>query len=393
MPPFVVPTGTAQLASGAGYTSRVFDSNGSKTAFVADATTAGTFDLFVAGADGSSPVLVVPGQLNIEIQVVALSPDGTKLAYTADSALINGGYDLYVVDATAAAVPRQVSPLRTGLDMLNANLDVFSQVTWSADSKYVGFSADLTTDGISQAYVVDTTTTNAAVALLAASEVTAPSVGVRGTLQFDSHDNVYFRASGVGTVQFKLFASTPDGVTRTDLTTLAPPRTDTTIADIGSFGVSPDGTKIVLSADAPTLGAYDLYTATVGTTTAIKLTNLAGPGLADLFAPIWFSPDGTKVAVVATYLGARREPFVIPLDASGMHRLAAIDVACGNCDASVLQWTVDGAGIYAEGDLLTDNDTKLFRLDPAMTDQAPTLAFDVVAGAGDVANVIVRGTP
>ena len=86
-PGTIVPGGTAVLGSGTGFTQFVFDvsADGTKTAFVADLTTAGTFDLYVADADGANATILVPGVANVEITSILFSPDGTKIAYTADT--------------------------------------------------------------------------------------------------------------------------------------------------------------------------------------------------------------------------------------------------------------------------------------------------------------------
>ena len=38
-----------------------------------------------------------------DISAVVLSPDGSKVAFTRDTATVNGGYDLWLVATTAAA--------------------------------------------------------------------------------------------------------------------------------------------------------------------------------------------------------------------------------------------------------------------------------------------------
>jgi Tol biopolymer transport system component len=400
-PPLVVPTAPAKLPSVTGYTASVFDAtpDASKIAYVADATTAGTFDLYFANGDGSAPALLVAGQTGVEIQSIAISPDGTKVAYVADSAAINGGYDLYFVNTAGTPTPVKVSPDRPANSPAPAAQDVFSVVTWSADSKYLAFSADLTNDTFDQAYCVDTNvaSTPLAVALLARTDIgtqASGAQGVRGALLFDSNNNVYFRARlVVGDARFQLFKATPDGVTRSDVTAFVPARGDATVPDIGAFGVSPDGTKIVISADAPTATQYDLYAvAFANTATSTKLTSLTAAGHTDFTAPLWFAPDGTRVAYVANFASARREPFVSKLDGTDTHRLVSVTTTCTGCatpDADSVQWTADSTALYVAGDLTANNDTKLYRVDSASTDQTPALAVDVPTG-GDIVLAVVR---
>lgn len=259
-PTFVVPAGGRELFDGAGSTVNEFDARAGKIAFVSDITQNNRFDLYIANADGSSPTLLVTGQNNVEITSVSISPDGTKVAYVMDSLVVNGGFDLHVVPAAGGA-SKQLSPVRVAQ---GAAQDVFFQFEWSTDSKFIGFSADLETDGIDSGYVVDT---DAAVPLatvvLPASEVLADTgaKGIRGKLLFDENNNVYFRAHvTAGDTRFKLFKVTTGGTKTTfDL----PPRTDTMAPDVGAFGITPDGKKIVFSADSPDALTYNLFVQTL----------------------------------------------------------------------------------------------------------------------------------
>jgi Tol biopolymer transport system component len=178
-----------------------------------------------------------------------------------------------------------------------------------------------------------------------------------------------------------------DGTQRTTLA--LPMRGDNTTSVVGSFALSPDGTMMVFAADAPLATAYDLYATPLANWNPVKITSatLASTNPPFGIAPA-FSPDGTKVAFVADYITDNvNEPFVAPLDGSGMHRLTNVTVT--NADAERVAWTVDGAGVYVQGDLETNNETTLFRLDAATTDGTATKAI-TVATSGDVVNSLIR---
>ena len=371
----------------------VFDAAGGKIAFVANATDAARYDLYVANADGSSPTLLVQGQTGLEIPQVTLSPDATKVAFLMDSAAVNDGYDLWVVDTTGTGTPVQLSPARPAAALNQDKMDVFSVSTWSADSRYIGFSGDLTESDYDQAYVVDTAaTTPAAVELLARADIATQTPagsaqGVRGAVQFDNAGNAWFRARTIaGSPLFQLFRSTLAG-SRTQVT--LPARADATTPDAGAFSITPDGATLLFSVDAPLVSRYDLYKVATAGGTPTNLTNLAASGRASFSAPMWLSPDGSKVAVIANFLSTRNDPYVINLDGSGMHRLVnamQTCAACGSPDAEVLQW-VGNSTIFATGDLTANNDTKLYRLDATATEQTPVLALDVPMG-GDLLRLI-----
>lgn len=390
-PTIVVPGGgTAKLGTG----DNVFDARGSKIAYIADQTVTGRFDLYVADADGSNSIVVIEGGVaNIEITSLALSPDGTKIAFTMDSAAVNNGLDLYVAPTTANATPVQVSPARA-----NGSLDtqdIFTQYEWSSDSKFVGFSGDLTENGFEQAYVTDTTAaTPVPVELLARAEITTTNPadrGVRGRVQFDSANNAYFRAHLTDAdANFTLFKADP--VTGQKTAVALPARGDASASDAGAFGFTPDGNTLVFSADAPTLGIYDMYTAPIANlATTTKITSIAAIGTAELnaqfTAPFAFSPDATKVAVLATFFtggDGTFEPVVIALDGSSTTRLTEVPTNT-NQDVDKVVWA-DNATVFVTGDIVTSNVTQLYKLDAAMASQTPTLAVEMPTG-GDLFNV------
>ena len=387
-----VPPGTAVFptpSTAAPYTAFVFDATATNTAYVADVTTAGTFDLNVAAADGSSPTLLVAGQPNIEIATIALSPDGSKVAFMMDSAAYNNAYDVWVVNTAGTPVPLLVSPTRPVTAANPALLSAFTgALSWSADSKYLGFSGDFTTDNIRQAYVVDTSATApAAVTLLADTEVTGTGVGARASVLFDANDNAYFRAGLTDNAQFTLFQATPDGVTRAALA--VPMRGDNSTASAGAFAISPDGTTIAFSADAPQATTYNVYATPIAAWNPTKLTNATVANTNPAFlAPMVFSPDGKYVAFVGDLsTDTINEPFVAAVDGSGTHRVFNVTVT--SADAAQVAWTADGSGLYVQGDLEVDGDNTLFRVDPAMTDGAMTKAITLPA-MGDVTNVVIR---
>ncbi len=388
-PTIVVPGGAGKLATSG---DNVFDARGSKIAYIADQTEPGRLDLNVADADGSNPIIVVQGGVpNIEMTSVALSPDGTKVAFTMDSAAVDGGLDLYVASTTANATPVLISPSRG--DVVNPALDVFTQYEWSADSKFVGFSSEAVDDGFQQAFITDTTAaTPTPVELLARAEITATSGdrGVRGRILFDSENNAYFRARLTDADEkFTLFKSDTTGQ---KAAVALPARGDASVPDVGAFGFTPDGNTLVFGVDAPTLGIYDMYTAPIANlSTPTKITNIAAIGNAELAAqftaPFAFSPDGTKVAVVATFFSGGDgtfEPVVIALDGSSTKRLTAVPTNT-NQDTDKVVWA-DNNTVFATGDIAASNVTSLFKLDASMEDQAPTLAVEMPT-SGDLFNV------
>ncbi|MBP9085203.1 MAG: hypothetical protein KBG15_03755 [Kofleriaceae bacterium] len=344
--------------------------NGTKIAYIADSTVAGRFDLFLANADGSNPVTVLEAPTGVILSSVLFSPDGTKIAYLADPAL-PGMKDLFMVPATANATPVQLSPARvTNL----ATLDVASSFVWSANSKYIGYIAEIAADTFNEALVVDTSvaTPVSAFVIPRTDIATQTAGGLQGTSGFAAFDNaghVFFRAKLADAGQFILYRANVDGTARA-AQTFAPARGDASIADFGAFATTADGTKMVFAVDAPTLGTYQLYSVTLATPTPVKMTAATNANTEPAFnIPLMISPDGTKVAFAADYeSNGDFEPHVAKLDGTGDLRLA--DVTVMSTDTEALAWTRDGSAVYCQGDLLVNNDTRIFRLAANTADQA-----------------------
>lgn len=383
-----------ELASGSAFFV-VFDVSaaGTKVAYVADSTVAARFDLFSANADGTNAVTVYQAPPTVEIGAIAMSPDGTKIAFMADADL-DGMQDIYVVANAATSTPVRVSPARAAND---ATLDAFRTFSWSRDSRYLAFSGDFTQDGFDEVYVRDTMLNTTAAALprtaILVDAATAGAKGVRGTPQFDAMNRLYFRANVQNVVAspvFELFRTAADGTGRTALS--LPARTDTTASQPGAFQLSPDGLKIAFSADAPIATAYEVYTSGLDFATPTRLTSgtVRAGGNAEFTTPLWWSPDGTKVAFTADFeTEGEYEPYVATVaTAASAIRLVSLTVASTDCE--LMAWAQNGDRVFCQGDLVVNNDTALFSLSPSMADQTPTLVVAVPTG-GDLNDL--KSTP
>lgn len=263
-PPIVVPNGAIDEVFDGGNLPfpNAFHARGDKIAYVSNESLVARFDLHIANADGSSSTVLVQGTVGIDITAVSISPDGTKVAYVQNG--VGQGFDLRVVPAAGGA-SKLLSPARPSGAPAPTELSVFPDVEWSADSKFVAFSGDLTDEGFDEGFVVDTdAATPAAVTVLPRSEIgtqTSGTQGIRGKLLFDADNNIYFCARLTTDVDtFTLFKATTAGTKETfDL----PARSDNSTPDVGAFGISPDGSTIVFSSDSPTKDAYNLFRQTL----------------------------------------------------------------------------------------------------------------------------------
>jgi Tol biopolymer transport system component len=345
--------------------------DGTKVAYLADSAVTGRFDIYLAGADGSNPVLVFQGSANVTPSNLLISPDASKIAFMSDPTLA-GMKDLFVVAAAATSTPVQVTPTRAANAVA---LSVNPSYVWSPDSKYLAYSGKMTAAGFDEALIVDTSIAPpVAKFVIPKADIATGAPGTRATAAFDNAGHVYFRARLDVASQFKLFSANLDGTGRT-VVAVAPARMDASAADIGAFAITPNGAKIVFAADAPIATTYNLYAASLADlANPIKLTNATVINTGPPFgSPLLLSPDASKVAFTADFeTNGDLEPHVAKLDGTGDIRLFNITVNA--TDTEQLAWTRDGAALYCQGDLLVKNETRVFRFSASTADQTAVSA-------------------
>jgi TolB protein len=89
----VEPTGSGRrtLVSGAyELGGMAYSPDGRRLAYWSKARPGGTWDLIVVGADGSNPLIIASGILEVTMPYPAWSPDGTRIAYSARTAPADG---------------------------------------------------------------------------------------------------------------------------------------------------------------------------------------------------------------------------------------------------------------------------------------------------------------
>ena len=397
----LVPVGGGAATTGTVATnSTVFalTPDGTKLVFASDKDVKDRFDLHVANADGTGDVVRVTMPAARKVTDVAISPDGASIAYIADGETA-GQSDVYVVTLAGASAPVLVSPNGT-----RANVDLDAQaIAWSRDSKYVAMSGDFTTDKKNELYVVDVTAgTPVAVAALADADIPAPpgtgTAGVNTGLApiWTSGGKVCAKAdlSGATPAVFRLYCANANGTGfATPMNFPAAP------AQVGTYGISPDGATIAFSADsAAAANAYEVFTMPADDTAAptrVTSGTIAAPAGfrgPDFSTPLRFSPDGTKIAFMGDLLVDNRyELFVVAANGTATEKRVAL-VGTNGDDARDIRsfaWAPDGSALAFVADHRKDNDFEVFRtLDVTTADQAPILVQAVVTG-GD----IVDGSP
>lgn len=156
----------------------------------------------------------------------------------------------------------------------------------------------------------------------------------------------------------------------------AAPATSTIATKAGVYAVTPDGTKIVFSADVTLAGRDDLYVANADGTSPTLLVTMARAGTS--VTDILVSPDGMTVAFVADIDSAgQSDVYVVPLagGAAPVRVSPARAAADAALDAQSIAWSRDSKTLAMAGDFTTDKKNELWVVDVGAATPAPVVAL------------------
>jgi hypothetical protein len=351
----------------------------------------------VANANGTGAVVIATMPATGGVSDIAISPDGTKVAFVADIDTDTAN-DAYVVPFAGGVAPVRVSP-RASADVA---LDAQS-IAWSRNSVYLAVAGDFTVDKKNELYVADTSVAvPVPVAALAESALPAPAVG--GTVGIStglrplwtSGGNVCVKAdlTGVAPAPFRLYCAAASGAGFA-----VPAHFPALPARLGAYGLSPDGATIAFAADTLDVDAYEIYTMpaddsaapariTSGTIAVAAAGAFRGPAFSN---PLTYSPDGTKIAFIADIaFDGRNELYVVAADGATTEKRVALVGTAGDVerDVQTFAWSTDSLALAFVADHRVNNDFELFRIPNVTTaDQIPTLVKGVVV-SGDITDLL-----
>jgi Tol biopolymer transport system component len=282
--------------------------DGTKYAFTWSAESAGGTDLYIGDTTGTDPIkrLTFSGDDGDTNRAPAFSPNGRFILF---DALSDGQYDLWIVDLTTEEVTR----------LTDTPLTSEANASWSPEGDRIAFQ--LSGEG---------NPTNIYVAQLSFRDATDPganpdsgsgsSTGVGEDLS-SLNGRIAFTDIDPDTGKGTIYAINPD---RTGLTQITDDDNSNTEPDW-----SPDGSQLVYN----TWGDFE---------TGLILVNADGSGRQRFLdfdhEPAW-SPDGSQIAVVSARSG-NFEIYVVEVDGSGSTRItdnAALD--------NTPTWSPDGSQI------------------------------------------------
>lgn len=391
-PSVVLPPGeTGTLAAFSSFDSGAYDItvDGRTLTLPADVEAVGRFDLYVASTDGTNLRRAFRAPDNARVAKARFSPDGERIAFTADLD-VRGLFAAYVIDTDAVdGTPQRISPAGA--------IDDVDDIVWTANSENVLITGDFTQAEYFELMIVDVSdSTPSSTTLVSREQIEATTVSAAGVIQpiLGRDGRVLFKGRLDADNVVKLYVVDTDGGNLGVLPMSQIPRTDgTTIAEVASVGLSPDGNQLAFGADE-TVGAYDLWV--VPTTGApappTRLTAGIVPPPTGVINPEFGQPlkwrnDGLEIAFLADYATLNKnEPFVVPVDdlpETGQRRVVNIGPADANADAEAVAWSPDGLQLFIVADHVVGNQIELFVADPALTDGEALLVLGVPEG-GDM---------
>jgi hypothetical protein len=319
---------------------------------------------------------------------VALSPDGTLVAFSADLDLA-GARSAYVVpsDGSSDAVRLSPAPSQSGL-----NVEV---LRW-ADATHVVYAGDVVQNQSSGLWIVDTAAP-AALALLPTGML-SPTQGVAiESLEIDDLGRIYFRSDHQEDDRFGIYRVDPNGgnLEQVSGTALSNGSGE---ASVGGWSISPDGGSLAFFADAPLEDLAQLYLLDLSTSSATLISALQSAPLGDytgdkLDRPSW-APDSSKLAVITDWLADDEfEVFLVPTGgAPGGLRILGVAANGQTMDAVQAELSSDGLRLFVRGDLRANNFAELFSTSDLTTaDQLPAdlVIQEVPASNGAVAGFVL----
>ena len=402
----LVSVGAFGPQGNASSTSPVFSPDGSKIVFSSSAfnlvagDTNGKADVFVkdlvTGAMTRVSVDAAGTEGNAGSSQAVFSPDGSKIAFVSQATNlapggISGKSDIFIKDLTSGALTR-ITTATAGIDFTGSSDPVFSP-----DGSKIAFHSDTTnlvagdTNRSFDIFVKDLTT----------GVVTRVSVSASGAQANLNSFSPVFSPDG-NKIAFQSAATTlvagdtngAGDIFVKDLTTGAISRVSVSAAGVqalsGSFSAvfSPDGSKIAFFSDASNLvtgdtnGSFDVFVKdlTTGAVTRVSLNAAGAQGNSDSNTPV-FSPDGSTIAFSSNASN------LVFNDTNANNDIFIKDFTLHHEDPALYLEGASAVAVNTEPVTVSDADNSTFA--------GGSLTAELTAGshAGDGLTLIVSGTP
>ncbi|MFZ5468305.1 MAG: TolB family protein [Myxococcota bacterium] len=368
----------------------------SKIVVGTDAVEAGRFDLMLANPDGSNPLRIVQVPSGSRVRSIRFSPSGAWLAFEADLDAA-GVYDIWVVPFLGGT-PARATPLRPTGQQSNGELGPLAYC-WSRDSRYLAVVGDYEVNAAVQLYIADLSNATAPSVVVAVSQAAVgtptgtANIGVEPMLEWTVAGKLLFKAKlTTDSGKFRLHQVDANGQ---NLRVLA--NSPSGNAQLGAFGLSPNGASLAFSADTLIANAYEVYRLPVDGALAPALltsgtSSVGGPNVS---APLLWSPDGTRIAFTADYVSPGMfDLYTVPITGgSGASRVIATLPRDGGQDFRALAWSPNSQQIAAIADWRVDQRFEVIRTENATSSAQTPVVVQGVPSGGNVLDLAWTQTP
>ena len=308
----------SELAASAAVTEYSWSPDGNHMLFRSDRLVDERYELFTRDLSGAIPGAIVPvsgnlaggGDRDVLAGSAVWAPNSTRIAFIADGTT-DDVYNAYTV-----------LPNGTGLVQLNISLfdrDVINTPSWAPDGSRVAYRANLESSANFELYTSQATIplSNVKVngSLHSGDVEVGPNADSAPAWSPDSSRLVY-AARQVADAGARIYIGNAAGVVPNQPTRISPPAGSMVgLGDAGSVW-SPDGSRVLFTADADTVLTNDLYSATSTATIVNRITR--NPSGALSLSPGWkWSSDSTLVVYIAEQNTAGApELYASPFDGS-----------------------------------------------------------------------------
>ena len=304
----------------------------SRVVYVADQDTNEVFELYSVPIDGSAaPVklsgpMVAGGRVALFGGIFQIAPDGQRVVYLAEQDT-DGVIELYSAPIDGSSAPVKLS----GLMVAGGDLSPSAQTLgapcfrFSPDASRVVYRADQDTDEVFELYSAPLDGSAASVKLngtmVAGGDVTM-AYGLGDFQVSPDGARVVYRADQDADDVFELFSVPIDAsASPVKLSGALVAGGDVAAVDSSSFGISPDGSRVVYRADQDVDERFELYGVPIDASASpVKLSGTlvaGGDVVVDYFAGFEIAPDGERVVYLAdASTDEHVELWIAPLDGS-----------------------------------------------------------------------------
>lgn len=253
--------------------------------FLSDETTITVDDLFAVSSDGQNKRNLTKLSIGKDVIKFAISPDSKKVAFLADIAN-TGRFDLYTINVNDTD---QSSLIRVNAGLAaNGNSIVEDNFVWTQDSSRLVFASDEITPGVRNIYVTQANVQSVPL------KINAASPALKDFSLARNNNRVVYRTATSNPELHSVLLSGID-----DLMLNAPFNLQTVpSAGISGFKISPTSNTVIYRTNQYNGSNSDLYLSNINNTgSKIKLNgSLVTGGAVELYD---FSPDGSKIAYSA----------------------------------------------------------------------------------------------